>query len=264
MITRALASLGAMFGMKPRKAKAAPRLEPGCRVYAVGDVHGRLEQLAALHRAVGQDLAARPAARPLLVHLGDFIDRGPCSAGVLALLRAGPPLPGVPVVNLMGNHESMFLSALDRRDSGEAGHWLDTGGAETLASWGILPSTPLAQWAELAPRADVLFLRGLESRHQSGQYLFVHAGVRPGVALAEQDPADLLWIRGPFLRHRGPLLPDAPDMVVVHGHTPHPEPVVRANRIGVDTGAGRGGPLTCAVLEGDAVRFLQAWPPTGG
>lgn len=250
-------SFGAgLFGMRRRDAEA-PRLEPGQRVYAIGDVHGHLDQLRAMHDLIRQDLAAQLAERPVLVHLGDLIDRGPSSAGVLALLQAGPPLPGVPTVNLMGNHEWMCLAALARQGPGDANHWLDNGGTETLASWGIRASVPAARWPDLVPQSHVTFLLGLAGRYRRGGYLFAHAGVRPGTPLDQQTWSDLLWIRKPFLDRRGTLLPDAPDLVVVHGHTPQPEPAVRANRIGVDTGAGRGGPLTCVVLEGADVRFLQ-------
>jgi len=259
MITRRLANFASVFDGRLRPPRNA-RLEPGRRVYAIGDVHGHLAQLRALHEAIGEDLADRPVRYPVLVHMGDLIDRGPSSAGVLTLLQAGPPLPGLPTVNLMGNHEWMFLAALARQDRREAEQWLDNGGTETLASWGIHPSVPPARWPELVPRAHVLFLRGLAARYQRSGYLFAHAGVRPGVPLDEQTWSDLLWIREPFLDQRGPLLPDAPDLVVVHGHTPEPEPIIRSNRIGIDTGAGRGGPLTCAVLDGDDVRFLQAKP----
>ncbi len=259
MITRKLANFASVFGARP-SSPGIPRLEPGRRIYAIGDVHGHLDQLRALHDAIREDLGDRPVRQPLLVHMGDLIDRGPSSAGVLTLLQAGPPLQGVPTVNLMGNHEWMFLAALARQSRRDADLWLDNGGIETLASWGIHPSVPPARWPELVPRAHVLFLRGLAGRFQRDGYLFVHAGVRPGVPLDEQTWSDLLWIRELFLDRRGPLLPDAPDLVVVHGHTPEAEPTIRPNRIGIDTGAGRGGPLTCAVLDGDDVRFLQAKP----
>lgn len=262
MITNRLANFATIFGVRPR-APDLPRLAPGHRVYAIGDVHGQLVQLRALHDAIRQDLAEYPAARPVLVHMGDLIDRGPNSAGVLALLLSGSPVHGVPTVNLMGNHEWMFMAALAQQDQREVDNWLDNGGVETLASWGIRPSVPPARWPELVPRAHVLFLSGLAARYRRGGYVFAHAGVRPGVPLTKQTWSDLLWIREPFLERHGALLPDAPDLVVVHGHTPQTEPVVRANRIGVDTGAGRGGPLTCAVLDGDDVRFLQAKAPGG-
>lgn len=250
MITRGLASVGA--------GSNSPRLGPGRRVYAVGDVHGQLDRLRRLHATIRTDLADRPVARPILVHIGDLIDRGPDSAGVLDLLQRGTPVPGAPMVNLMGNHEWMFLKAIVRQDEGSVDQWLGNGGLETLASWGIRASVPPERWRELVPRAHVAFLRGLAGLFWLDQYLFAHAGVRPGVPLAAQRWVDLLWIREPFLGARGIVLPDAPDVVVVHGHTPQEQPSIRAHRIGIDTGAGRGGPLTCVALEGDDVRFLQA------
>lgn len=234
------------------------RLQGGRRVYAVGDVHGHLGRLLALHDLIRQDLAARPVLEPTLVHIGDLIDRGPDSAGVVALLAAGPPLQGVPTVNLMGNHEWMLLSALADPKSGEAEHWLGSGGAQALASWGVPAKTPPRQWPGLIPRAHLIFMRDLQRHWQLDDYLFVHAGVRPRLAFQEQAPEDLLWIREPFLDWPGAMLPEAPKQVVVHGHTPRKRPVVRRNRIGIDTGAGKGGPLTCAVLEGSDVHFLQA------
>lgn len=259
MVTGRLASIASIFGARPR-APGPPRLSPGARVYAIGDVHGHLDRLLALHDAVRADLLARPVARPVLVHLGDLIDRGPESAGVLALLAQGDPVAGVPTVNLMGNHEWMALAAIARQDAASLDHWLDNGGLPTLASWGIRPSMPPARWTEAVPRTHLEFLRGLSGWYRRGAYVFAHAGVRPGRAMAEQVWTDLIWIREPFLDHHRSgrvLFPDAPEAVVVHGHTPEPEPSLHANRIGVDTGAGRGGPLTCAVLEGDDVRFLQ-------
>jgi serine/threonine protein phosphatase 1 len=241
----------------------APALMPaGQRIYAVGDVHGCATRLAALHRAIAEDLAARPVAAPLLVHLGDYIDRGPDSAGVVARLRHGPPpglLPGLAAVNLRGNHEAMMLRALAAGGDEPALQWLDNGGAEALASWGLSPHAQAATWRRLLPPGTEAFLAGLPLWHRVGPYVFVHAGLRPGVALAAQTPEDMMWIRAPFLGHAGPLgIPDAPGIVVVHGHTPAPAPVVTAHRIGLDTGAVMGGALTCGVLEADRLRFLSA------
>lgn len=240
---------------------APASLPPGLRVYAVGDVHGCLDQLAALHAAIGADLA-RPApgpeglARTVVVHLGDYIDRGPDSAGVLARLMtpfAVPPGAARPeVVNLLGNHEDLLLGALEGR-RGCADVWLANGGVESLVSWGIPWRTPPRRWAALLPAAQLDFLRALPVRLDLGGYTFVHAGLRPGVALEAQTRADMLWIREPFLSSDAAL-----GAVAVHGHTPEDSrPVLRANRIGLDTGAVLGGPLTCAVLEGDRVGFLQ-------
>ena len=233
----------------------APALLPeGLRVYAVGDVHGCADRLRALHQAIARDLAARPVAESQVVHLGDYIDRGPDSAGVVELLLrpfaqagAGPrPL----VVNLLGNHEDMMLAAL--ADVGAAPHWLANGGDAALESWNVPLRARARQWAEAVPPRHLAWLRGLRLMHAAGGYVFVHAGLRPGTKLAQQSRLDMLWIREPFLSFDGEL-----PGVVVHGHTFAAAPVVRANRIGIDTGACMGGALTCVVLEADRMGFLH-------
>ncbi len=241
---------------------APASLPPGQRAYAIGDVHGCIEQLAALHQAIARDLVARPVGAAVLIHLGDYIDRGPDSAGVVARLAAGPPVPGLRTVNLMGNHEDMMLDALAAGREAAAELWLSNGGAAALASWGVTRLANRTAWAGLIPPPQLRFLRALALTHRLGGYLFVHAGVRPGIRLDQQTRHDLLWIREPFLSAKGPLLGDTQGdglaMVVVHGHTPAKQPVVRPNRIGIDTGAVLGGALTCAVLEEDRVGFLAA------
>lgn len=232
--------------------KSPGQLPPGRRVYAVGDVHGCDERLAALHAMVAQDLSARPCPAPLLVHLGDYVDRGPDSRGVVRRLATGAPLPGLPTVNLMGNHEATMLDALSGQGAAMT-DWMIQGGREALTSWGGDPDAPRGEWARHVPEADLAFLRGLALTHREGGYLFVHAGVRPGVAIEAQERQDLLSIRQAFLFSEANL-----GVVVVHGHTPKPEPVLRHNRIGIDTGAVYGQRLTCAVLEGDQVGFLFA------
>lgn len=232
-------------------------LSPGRRFYVVGDVHGHRDKLARIHAAVRADLATRPVPEPMLVHLGDLIDRGPDSAGCIALLASGPPIPGVPTVTLMGNHEWMMLAALEGRPD-DVDRWLDNGGAESLYSWGLRSRQTPAQWLAGIPARHLVFIRSLQTSLVEEGYAFVHAGVRPGVPFDRQREVDLLWIRESFLNWDGTMLPDAPWRVVVHGHTPEPQPVVRHNRIGLDTGAGKGGPLTCAVLEGDGVALFQA------
>jgi serine/threonine protein phosphatase 1 len=232
---------------------APSSLPPGKRVYAVGDVHGCLDRLATLHALIAADLAERPIAAPELVHLGDMVDRGPDSAGVVDLLSKGPPIPGLPTVNLMGNHEHMMLSALVADDNGPGELWMDNGGGASLGSWGVPPGTYRAAWPAHIPARHLMFLRDLAITHRVGPYFFVHAGVRPGVPLSRQIRQDLLWIREPFLSFPGEL-----GAVVVHGHTPRPEPEVRSNRIGIDTAAVMGGTLTCAVLEADRLGFLRA------
>ena len=233
---------------------------PGRRIYAVGDVHGHLDRLKRIHALIRADLRRRPTPDATLVHLGDLIDRGPDSAGCVALLASGPPIPGVPTVNLLGNHEWMMLDALGhggRRSDGSE-HWLDSGGAEALRSWGLRSAQTPAEWMAGLPARHLVFLRSLQTSLVEDGYAFVHAGVRPGVPMARQDEDDLLWIRKEFLDWPGTMLPEAPDCVIVHGHTPEPRPVLQRNRIGLDTGAGKGGPLTCAVFEGQGVSLFQA------
>ncbi len=232
---------------------APATLPPGRRVYAVGDIHGCDRQLAALHAAIAADLAERPIASPLLVHIGDYLDRGPDCAGVLARLAAGPRLPGIETVNLRGNHEAMALAVLNGGDDESAALWQLNGAAATLAGWDIDIDSPPSSWSRHVPAAQLRFLNGLAWSHREGGYFFAHAGVRPGVPLGAQDPADLLWIREPFLSYAGDL-----GAVIVHGHTPGHKVVVKPNRIGIDTGAVYGGPLTSVILEADRMGFLQA------
>ncbi|WP_431272251.1 metallophosphoesterase family protein [Dankookia sp. P2] len=227
-------------------------LPPGLRIYAIGDIHGCADRLAALHAMIAADAHARPAEEVVLVHLGDYVDRGENSAGVLERLLGPCPVPGGEVVNLLGNHEVMMLDACDPRSPpGALPFWLENGGAETLASYRARPDEP-APW-EAIPREHLALLRGCALRWAAGDYMFCHAGVRPGVPLDRQDPFDLLWIREPFLSFEGDL-----PQIVVHGHTPTAEPSVRPHRIGIDTGACFGGVLTCLVLEGQRLRFLEA------
>ena len=235
-------------------------LPPGRRIYAIGDVHGCDAQLAALHRAIAGDIAARPVASALVVHLGDYIDRGPDSAGVVARLAGGLGAPAESV-SLMGNHEAMMLQALGLTGAleGRPPHpedvtlWLANGGIAALESWGVCNLTDPAVWRQAVPAGHLAWLLERPLMHQEGGYLFVHAGIRPGLPLAQQQARDLLWIREPFLSS-----PEPHPLVVVHGHTPAAAPSVRANRIGIDTGAVMGGMLTCLVLEDDSMAFLEA------
>ncbi len=233
-------------------APAPATLPSGHRIYAIGDVHGCLDRLAALHEQIAEDLATRPVESSTLVHLGDYIDRGLDSAQVVDWLSGGAPVPVDRIVNLTGNHEDMMLAALKGTDKEANGTWLSNGGAESLMSWNIPRKTAPTEWAGMIPEEHLAFMRKLELRYRLGGYLFVHAGVRPGVPLEAQDRYDMIWIREPFLSSQ--LDHTA---VVVHGHTPKQEPVVRPNRIGIDTGAVMGGVLTCVVLEDDRLGFLQ-------
>ena len=231
---------------------APATLPEGQRVYAIGDVHGCLERLVALHAAIAEDIAARPVDECTLIHLGDYIDRGPESAEVVDLLAKGPAVPGVTIVNLMGNHEEMMVDAISSGKVEDAVHWSRNGGAESLLSWRIDRGVPQVMWPTMIPFPHQTFLRGLAISHRVGPYFFVHAGVRPDVPLEAQKTEDLLWIREPFLSSKKDH-----GAVIVHGHTPIRDPVVRANRIGIDTGAVMGGVLTCAILEADKVGFFQ-------
>jgi serine/threonine protein phosphatase 1 len=240
--------------MKVDSQLAPGRLPEGRRIYAIGDVHGLLDRLVTLHWKIAADLAAQPVRDSVLVHMGDYVDRGADSAGVLSLLGGSVAPPVSRRVDLKGNHEAMMLKAL--AEGGRAASlWLDNGGEQTLESYKLADPMQIRpeQWRRAVPAAHVTWMSNLELTHREGTYLFVHAGIRPGVPLKAQNREDLLWIREPFLSDPSPR-----DYVVVHGHTPRPEPDVTPNRIGIDTGAVMGGDLTCIVLEDDQMRFLRA------
>jgi serine/threonine protein phosphatase 1 len=233
-----------------RFMRAPGWLPRGRRIYAVGDIHGCRDKLAALHTLIAADFLARPTGSAVLVHLGDYIDQGPDSAGVVSLLVSGPAVAAMAVVNLLGDHERMLLEGL-AGDRAAATDWLWAGGKEALASWGLDPQLPREQWEIALPAPHVAWLRGLALTHREGGYLFVHAGVRPGVSLVEQSRDDLVTMRQPFLSTEQDL-----GLIVVHGHSSAPSVHIGTNRIGIDTGAGIGGKLTCAVLEDDLIGLL--------
>jgi serine/threonine protein phosphatase 1 len=238
-----------VFGAGRRQGKEAPEVPEGSRVYAVGDIHGKIELLRDLHYMIHADAYRHQARRNVLVYLGDYIDRGEDSRAVLDLLIAAP-LPGFSAVHLKGNHEDSMLRFLE--DTGIGPAWLLYGGVATLL---IDPQGLRRAQRELSqrlPAAHQRFLEGLRLTHEEGDYLFAHAGVRPGVPLAEQASDDLLWIREEFLRSDEDF-----GRVVVHGHTIADMPDVKRNRIGIDTGAFASGHLTCLVLEGAEWSFLQ-------
>lgn len=233
-------------------------MPPDTRVYAIGDVHGRADLLDALHGRIVDDADAAPEARRIAVYLGDYIDRGPDSAGVIDRLLDAP-LPEFEHVFLMGNHEEFLLRFLDDPAIGEA--WVMNGGDATLSSYGVAPSgggiaadmaEACDQLRDKMPKAHIDFLRDLDVSHREGDYLFVHAGIRPGVPLAKQRAEDLLWIREPFLDAA-----DEREFVVVHGHTPVTTGEVHDNRIAVDTGAVWSDRLTAVVLHEDEQSFLH-------
>ncbi len=238
-------------GQELHKNAAVP---DGKRIYAIGDIHGRNDMLEELIWRISDDLNG--AAGGQLIFLGDYVDRGGDSRGVITrLLSLSRDWPET--VFLKGNHEEIMLEFLAEPE--DLPHWLDWGGEETLESYDInpvgLPKAALAeQWLASAPKSHLDFLKSLKLTHIEGDYLFVHAGVRPGAPLEDQTEADLLWIRKRF--HNAPP-EDRPDYVVVHGHTPVNKPEDAGWRIGVDTGACYGGMLTAVVLEGTTRRFLS-------
>ncbi|OAN46764.1 diadenosine tetraphosphatase [Paramagnetospirillum marisnigri] len=238
----------------------------GTRVYAIGDIHGRLDLLGSLLDLIAEDvscarLAESPPDRVVVVCLGDLIDRGPDSRAVVDRLVAGPPasgpLAGSQWVCLRGNHEDYLMQFL--ADFSMAPSWFRNGGLEALRSYlGGLPDDLVADYPALQrklyramPPTHLRFLSRMPARHVEGDYVFVHAGIRPGISLEQQDSFDLMWIREPFLSHEGPF-----DKVVVHGHTGVTEPEIHPHRIAIDTLAYRTGRLTCLVLEGNSRRFL--------
>lgn len=237
--------------MTPAWQPAPARLADGVRVYAIGDVHGMADRLAMQHGMLAADLAARPVARAVVLHLGDYVDKAGSPAAVLDRIAGYAP-PGAAVVNLLGNHEAMMRDAL-AGDRAAADDWLWCGGRETLASYGVEAGAGAEAWRAAIPAAHQALLRdGLALCHREGPYFFAHAGIRPGLALEVQSAEDLLTIRGSFL-HSEVTHP----AVVVHGHTARMAPEIRHNRINLDTAAFCGGVLTCGVLEGDRIGFLN-------
>ena len=239
-------------------APPATRVPEGVRVYAIGDIHGRLDLLDELLFRIEADERARGPASTELIFLGDLVDRGPNSAGVVQRARELKE-SGRPVRFLMGNHEEVFLKAL--AGSLEAlRFFVKIGGRATILSYGI-DSTEYdsLDYAELlpqliarVPREHVAFLKSFEDRIAIGDYLFVHAGIRPRVPLEEQTGGDLRWIRSEFLDYRGNH-----GAVVVHGHTICDHVEERANRIGIDTGAFASGRLTALGVEGGERWYLN-------
>lgn len=240
-----------------KSKKDQPRIPKGQRVYAVGDVHGRADLLRSLEQVI-EDETREAEGDGLEVHvilLGDLVDRGPDSGGVIDFVRAWRKRRNVRI--LFGNHEEMFLKSFEDEDV--LRHFLRHGGRETIMSYGVekkaFSKASLeelqALMAEVVPAKHRKFVSKFEDMVQIGDYLFVHAGIEPGVPLDEQKKRPLRWIREPFLSHKG-----SHGVVVVHGHTITDEPEDMGNRIGIDTGAYASGKLTALVLEGKKRRYL--------
>lgn len=229
----------------------------GQRVYAVGDVHGRADLFEILATAIEADDRERGDSESLVILLGDLVDRGPGSANVLKQAREWQSRR--PLRALMGNHEEMFLDAFTKEDV--LRHFLRHGGRETILSYPVDPEVygeaTLAETQALmraaVPAEDLTFMHGMEDMIQLGDYLFVHAGIRPGVALEEQRSSDLRWIREPFA-----TAPEDFGFTVVYGHTIYDQVEVAASRIGIDTGAYASGRLTALGLEGTNRWLIEA------
>ena len=243
----------------PATWQEPPEVPSGHRIYAVGDVHGQDHLLVDLLARIEADIATRPDMEVTIVFLGDLIDRGPRSADVVERLRIYRPL-GVRIEFLTGNHEEVLLRILEG-EGGLVADWLRFGGAECARSYGLsgsefdrlAPAEAIAALRSAIPAGHQAFLTSFADTLRAGDYLFVHAGIRPGIDLAEQAQIDLRWIRNPFLDH-----PGRHEAMVVHGHTITEQVDQREGRIGIDTGAYKYGVLTALVLEGDQRRLLQA------
>jgi serine/threonine protein phosphatase 1 len=247
---------------RARTAARTYRGPPASSIYAIGDIHGRADLLVKIHQRIRADAAKHASGkRKIVVYLGDYVDRGVASRQVIELLLRSP-LEGFEAVHLKGNHEDYMLDFLE--GGGKAMGWLFNGGEATIASYGAAtPGNPYLEAGGLNDLREALraavpedhraFLANLRLHHREGGYLFVHAGIRPGIPLIYQSDEDMMWIREEFLDCQTDH-----DCRVVHGHTVTWSPEVRANRIGIDTGAYVSGELTCLVIEDAQTRFLTA------
>ncbi|MER8676953.1 MULTISPECIES: metallophosphoesterase family protein [unclassified Mesorhizobium] len=237
------------------------RAPDGMRLYAIGDVHGRLDLLAAMHRRIESELEYKPTSDWRVIHLGDYVDRGPESKGVIDFLIEVQKRDPRHLM-LAGNHDIGFLDFLDEPDP--EGLFIRYGGVQTAQSYGV-DLAGHASWfgkgealrrghqalVNAVSQAHVDFLRSLQLSLISGDFFFCHAGVRPDVPLESQSPQDLVWIRDVFHNHPG-LYPK----VIVHGHTPVPQAEVMPNRVNVDTLAWQSGMLSALAVDGADKRIL--------
>ena len=239
-----------------RALKAKPRIPDDTRIYAIGDVHGRVDLLREMFSAIDDSLATYPIENVVHVLVGDYIDRGPNSRQVIDALieRASQHT----MVYLKGNHENYAVQFL--ADPSILSEWKQVGGMNTLLSYGLQPSTQddpgarqemAAAFRSALPNSHLRFLQDLRLTFSCGDFFFAHAGVRPGIPLVEQREQDLLWIRDDFLLHEEDF-----GKIIVHGHTPAKTPDIRSNRINIDTGAFATGRLTCLILQGDQMAVI--------
>ena len=228
------------------------------RIYAVGDIHGRLDLLQDVHQKILQDAQTYQGTK-IVVYLGDYVDRGPHSKQVVDYLLA-QTLPDFKAVYLLGNHEQVLLQFIEGHGLEIAQDWFGFGGLATLQSYGVmlrgiptLKDLPRlqAEFSEKCPVAHRQFYQALALSFELGGYFFVHAGIKPKLPLTKQIADDMLWIRDEFLNSRKQF-----EKVIVHGHSVTEKPEIRSNRIGLDTGAYATGLLTCAVFEGERVDIL--------
>jgi calcineurin-like phosphoesterase family protein len=241
---------------RSNKAYAKPQLPYGTRVYAISDVHGCADLLGEIFTMIDADLARSMPPDPIHVFLGDYVDRGPDSSKTLDLLIQRSRTHKS--VFLKGNHEAFMLEAL--RDPTKVEDWRQFGGLQTMISYGLQPSLNpdaeeqvdlIRRLTAALPDAHLKFLQHLKPKFICGDFCFVHAGVRPGIPLDEQQEADLLWIRNEFLESEENF-----GKYIVHGHTPVSEPDIRPNRINIDTGAYATGNLTLLTIEGSSMLAL--------
>jgi len=242
-----------MLRLLRQRPHRQPELPDGVRIYAFGDIHGRSDLLSKMFTVIDSDLARNPISRSIEVFLGDYVDRGPDSAGTIDLLIERSRRRET--VMLKGNHEAYMLEVL--RDPAKLDEWRQIGGLETLMSYGVRPSINpdaaerarlINELAEAMPPVHLRFLQSLKLTFVCGDFLFVHAGVRFGIPLREQQETDLLWIRNEFLDSDERF-----EKFVVHGHTPVREPDQRSNRINIDTGAYATGNLTLLTIQGSSM-----------
>ena len=232
------------------------------RIYAIGDIHGYVKELEAMHALIRQDIDDNPIDDPQIVYIGDYIDRGPENDAVIqCLLERELNEPDITHVFLRGNHENAMMEFIEK-PSGPRKDWLDWGGINTLINYGVQPdmTKPLstqatvlaAGLAEKLPMSHAEFLRNSQLYYECGEFLFVHAGIKPGVPLDKQKDHDLMMIRKGFLDYEEPH-----EKCVVHGHTSVKEIDIKPNRINVDTGLYHGRHLVAAVLESNTIRSLK-------